>query len=99
MKAGRNCRLAVDFTENECEGVAVPARTPAEIERWLTSLMLDIALDGVVLYDREGYAERRLAALRRLIERRGLRRERVGKDLVWRWEKFPGFDWELEMPR
>jgi hypothetical protein len=33
--------------------------------------MLDIALEGVVLYDREGYSERRLDALRRLIESRG----------------------------
>lgn len=76
--------------------VALLARTPAEIEYRLSSLMLDIALDGVVVYDPEGYAARRLAGLRKLIEKRGLHRERVGKDLIWRWEHFPGFDWTLE---
>jgi hypothetical protein len=38
----------------------------------------------------------RLASLRQLIEKRGLRRERVQDDLTWHWQRFPGFDWSLE---
>jgi len=75
--------------------IAILAKTPAEFEAHLTSLFLDIALDGVVLYDTEGYVAARLASLRRLIEQRGLRRERLRRDLVWRWQRFPGFDWSL----
>ena len=71
-------------------------RTPAEFESHLSSLMLDIALDGIVLYDPEGYAAQRLAALKRLVISRGLHREQVGRDFVWKWEGFPGFDWSLE---
>jgi predicted nucleotidyltransferase len=76
--------------------VALLARTPAEFEAHLTSLMLDIALDGVVLDDPEGYAAEQLARLRKLIESKGLHRKQKGKDFIWNWERFPGFDWSLE---
>lgn len=75
---------------------AILARTLTEFESHLSSLMLDIALDGVVLYDPEGYAAHRLAALKRLIANRGLRREQLGRDFIWRWDQFPGLDWSLE---
>lgn len=75
---------------------AILAKTPEEFEARLPSLYLDIALDGIVLYDPDGYAARRLASLRQLSEKQGLYRERVQDDLVWRWERFPGFDWSLE---
>ncbi len=38
----------------------------------------------------------RLDDLKTLIERKGLHRERVQDDLVWRWEHFPGYDWTIE---
>jgi hypothetical protein len=48
-----------------------------------------------VLYDPDGYAREKLAQLRTLIGEKRLRRERVGRDLVWRWQEFPGFGWTL----
>lgn len=48
--------------------VAVLAKTPAEFESYLTSLFLDIALDGIILHDTQGYMTGRLAHLRRLIQ-------------------------------
>jgi predicted nucleotidyltransferase len=62
---------------------AILAKTPEEFESYLTSFS-------------DGYVAERLASLRRLIEKQGLRRERVQRDLVWRWQRFPGFDWSLE---
>jgi predicted nucleotidyltransferase len=76
--------------------VSLLSSTTVEFESHLSSLMLDIALDGIVLYDPEGYATQRLAALKRLIANRGLYRERVGRDLIWKWERFPGSNWSLE---
>jgi predicted nucleotidyltransferase len=76
--------------------ISLLARTPEEFDDRLSSLMLDIALDGVVLHDPQGYAAQQLAALRKLIERKGLRREQKGKDFIWIWERFPGFNWTLE---
>ncbi|WP_447975013.1 nucleotidyltransferase domain-containing protein [Nitrospira sp. Kam-Ns4a] len=75
--------------------VALLAKTPDEFEADVPSLWLDIALDGVLLYDPLGYAADRFERLRRLIDRKGLVRESRGHDLVWQWRNFPGFAWSL----
>ena len=72
------------------------ARMPGEFTAGLPDLYLDIALDGVVLHDTDGYMTERLEFLRALIRRKGLRREKEGRDLIWRWEQPPGRDWSLE---
>ena len=76
--------------------VAILAKTPDEFAARLPALYLDIALDGVVLYDADGEITRRLAGLRRLIREQGLRREGTQRDMTWGWKRFPGFDWSLE---
>jgi len=75
--------------------VSVLAKTPQEFEASVPSLYLDIALDGCILYDPRGYAAEKLAAVRRLIERLGLRRERTDAGDLWRWEKEPAGAWAL----
>jgi hypothetical protein len=75
---------------------AILAKTLLEFEARLPALYLDIALDGIVLYDTNEYVTERLARLRRLIQKQGLRRESVQRDLIWRWQQFPGFNWSLE---
>jgi predicted nucleotidyltransferase len=72
------------------------AKTPQEFEASLPALYLDIALDGIVLYDPELYIADKLVALRHMIGKKGLHRERAGRDLVWRWREFPGFGWAVE---
>jgi hypothetical protein len=76
--------------------VSLLAKTPEEFMAGLPDLYLDIALDGVILYDTGDYMTERLESLRALIRRKGLRREREGRDLIWRWEHPPGPDWSLE---
>lgn len=76
--------------------VSMLAKTPQEFEARLPSLYLDIALDGLVLYDTGEYITERLARLRRLVQKQGLRRESTEHDLIWRWQHFPGFNWSLE---
>jgi predicted nucleotidyltransferase len=79
--------------------VSLLAKTPAEFEAHLPALYLDVALDGVVLYDTGNYMAQRLAYLRELLARRGLRRERAGGEMTWRWQQAPGPDWTLEWER
>ncbi len=79
--------------------VAILAKTPQEFKSYLPSLFLDIALDGIALHDTDGYIAERLARMRRFIAAQGLRRRRVGHDLVWQWQRFPGFDWSLDWER
>lgn len=72
------------------------AKTPQEFESYLPSFYLDMALDGIILYDTDTYIAERLAHLRHLIETKGLQREQQGDDLIWQWQEFPGFDWSVE---
>ena len=92
----RHFRLKTMLPEAWRGQVSILAKTPAEFEARLPDLYLDIALDGVVLYDTDGYIARRLAYLRDLMARRGLRRERLGRDMAWRWREPPGSAWSLE---
>lgn len=76
--------------------ISLLAKTPEEFEARLPALYLDIALDGIVLYDSGNYVTEKLGALRALLAQRGLSREQMQRDLVWRWEEFPGLGWSLE---
>ena len=72
------------------------AKTPEEFEASLPAFYLDIALDGIVLYDPHGYMQEKLTRLQTLIRKKGLRREKIEGSFAWRWDKFPGFDWSIE---
>ncbi|MEW6233456.1 MAG: nucleotidyltransferase domain-containing protein [Chloroflexota bacterium] len=77
-------------------GISLIAKTPQEFQSRLPSLFLDMALDGRILYDPQGYGAAKMAALRRLIRRSGLYRERTQAGDVWRWKKTPAQPWRLE---
>jgi hypothetical protein len=76
--------------------VTILGKTPEEFTASLPPLFLDIALDGVVLHDPDGYLKEKLDRLKRLIAEQGLRREVVRRDMTWHWERFPGFGWSLQ---
>ncbi len=76
--------------------VSLLAKTPEEFMSNLPDLYLDIALDGVILYDTDEYMAGQLWLLRNLIRRKGLHREKEGRDLIWRWRQSPSPDWSLE---
>lgn len=75
--------------------LAVLAKTPAEFESALPALFLDIALEGIILWDVNDYMAGRLAGLRRLLSQRGMHRERRNGSFVWQWQEFPGYEWRL----
>ncbi len=75
--------------------ISILAKTPDEFEAVLPSLYLEIALDGLILYDPKDYAWNRLQKLRRLIQSKDLKREKRGDEFVWQWGRFPGFGWSL----
>ncbi len=81
----------------ECRGaISALAKTPREFEAHLSSLYLDIALDGQVLYDPLGYAAERLGSLRALLDEVGLYRERTEAGDSWRWKNPPSGPWTLD---
>lgn len=75
--------------------ISLLAKTPQEFEEKISSLYLDIAQDGKILFDPQGYAYRRLAALQRLMAETGLYRKESRGGEVWRWQQKPRQPWEL----
>ncbi len=75
--------------------ISALAKAQDEFEAALPSLYLEIALDGLILYDPEGNASIQLQKLRRLIQAMDLRREKRGRDFIRQWGAFPGFSWSL----
>ncbi len=76
--------------------VSILAKTPDEFESHLSDLFLDIALDGVILYDTDQYITKRIKHIYHLIQKQGLYREQVGNSFVWQWRQFPGYNWSLQ---
>jgi len=82
--------------ENRRGSISLLAKTPEEFEACLPALYLEIALDGIVLYDTGGYLAQRLAILRAEMERQGLERQQIGRETIWRWRCSPRPDWAIE---
>ncbi|RJR44701.1 MAG: nucleotidyltransferase domain-containing protein [Deltaproteobacteria bacterium] len=76
--------------------VSLLAKTPLEFEEKISSLYLDIAQDGQILFDPHGYARQRLAELQRLITETGLYRKQSPGGEVWRWRQKPPQPWAIE---
>jgi hypothetical protein len=76
--------------------ISLLAKTPQEFEEKFSSLYLDIAQDGKILFDPQGYAHRRLGALKRLMADTGLYRKKSLGEEVRRWQQNPRQPWELQ---
>lgn len=75
--------------------VSILAKTTTEFAAGISSLFLDIALDGIILYDPTQYAAKQLAYLQKLIQQKGLYRREQGREMSWHWQHFPGLNWQL----
>ena len=75
---------------------AIIAKTPAEFETEFPSFYLDVATDGQILFDRNGYFQERLALIRQRIKEAGLRRQKIGRDFLWAWETPPQGPWQID---
>ncbi len=78
--------------------VNVLAYTSAEWFARVTPLALDIAMDGIVLYDgSRALFSARLSALRKQLFDLGLERQPIGEnEWVWLWRDKPQRPWRLE---
>ena len=74
------------------EKIQVLARTPQAFLADVTPLHLDLALDAIVLAERDGFLTTHLARLRELINQAGLYR---APSLFWRWKQPPRKDWAI----
>jgi hypothetical protein len=81
-----SCRSVITFL----------TKTPEEFTYHTSSLYLDIAQDGRILYDPSGYAAEWLRTLLRRIEKAGLHREQTSAGFIWEWDRLPLSNWSLE---
>ncbi len=72
-------------------------RTPEEWYGRPSSLALDIALDGVILFDARGRMKTYLNRLRRAIKKAGWKRILVGEQMLWISEKENKRPWYEEI--
>ena len=75
---------------------SVLAKTPEEFDVSLQLVYLDIAIDGIILYDRNRYITKRLKAIRNHLERQGLHRKQQGHNFEWGWTRSPQGEWSFE---
>lgn len=76
--------------------VAITAKTPQEFETEFPSYYLDVATDGQILFDQNGYLQNRLTRIRQRIKEAGLRRQKIGRDFLWTWEIPPEGPWQID---
>lgn len=79
--------------------VSIIAESKREFVSGFPSLYLDLALDGIILFDREDFMTEKLARIREITRQAGLRRVRVNGDFAWKWKHPPrpgrwSLDWE-----
>lgn len=73
------------------------AHTSAEWLSRVTPLALDIALDGILLYDNsQNLILAHLMALRQQLAQLGLERHASGNEWIWLWRDKPPRHWKLE---
>ncbi len=77
------------------EKLAFTVRTPEEFEAGFPSFYLDLGLDGVVLYDTNGYMADKLQRIRTIIAQSGLQRKKLGNNMDWNWRQPPLGPWEI----
>lgn len=76
--------------------VSIYAKTVREFERDFPAIYLDIATDGLILFDRDGYVQGRLQQIKEIIKLAGLKRKKKFGALVWDWEEKPDFGWSID---
>ncbi len=76
------------------ERLSVIAKTPQELMADLTSLLVDVCVDGVVLYG-QAYVESLRSKVLQVVHDAGLQRRRVGGTWMWMFPTLPSKAWTL----
>jgi hypothetical protein len=70
------------------------AKTPEEVQQNLTPLLLDVGVDGVCLFG-DSYFKNLRDRILKAIQQAKLKRQIVGGEWCWKFEKLPMKEWEL----
>ena len=76
--------------------ISIKADTKTEFEAGFPSLYLDLALDGIILFDMDDYIQEKLARILELTSAAGLYRVRFDGQFAWEWLRPPKPHWVLD---
>ena len=77
------------------EKLSIVAKTPEEVLGTFPSFFLDLALDGIILFDRDGFFANFQTKVREIISQAGLQRKEDNGEYYWRWQSPPKGGWEI----
>ncbi len=93
----RSTLISSLLTPNFFRRITVIAKTKREFISAFPPLYLDLALDGQVAYDTDGFMKERLAVIQGIIEQAGLFREKRGAwGHRWDWHVRPKRGWAID---
>jgi hypothetical protein len=88
------------FFQKRIRGISPVIRTQEEFEKSLRPLYLDIAWDGIILFDGAGYVSSKMKEIKEIVKKSGLKRVKKGQGWIWEWKVPPrAGHWEVEWKR
>jgi len=93
----RSTLMSSLITSHFSRRITIIAKTKREFLSAFAPLYLDLALDGKVAYDTDGFMKERLAEIEAIIEQAGLfRKKRGSRDYRWEWHVPPKGGWAID---
>ncbi len=91
----REVRMALlDYLDEMPEGISILAKTPEEVDKDLTPLLVDVFMEGKPIWG-ESYFQERHAKVARAVHEAGLVRRRIGGTWMWVFPSPRWHGWEL----
>ena len=79
-----------------CGRASIIAKTPDEFETEFPAYYLDVAADGRILHDRNGYLNDRVDRIRHRMREASLQRRKITNGFVWTWHTPPRGPWRID---
>jgi predicted nucleotidyltransferase len=77
------------------ERLSIIAKTPEEVQSTFPSFFLDLALDGIILFDRDDFFRDMQKKTKEIIAQAGLQRKKENGGHYWEWKRPPKKAWEI----
>lgn len=77
------------------EKICIIAKTREEVLSDFPPLFLNLALDGIILFDRDDFFGKMQIRIKEIIHQAGLHRKRDNGDFYWEWQNPPRKGWEI----
>ncbi|MBI4684869.1 MAG: nucleotidyltransferase domain-containing protein [Nitrospirae bacterium] len=77
------------------EKICIIAKTQEEVLNDFPQLYLNLALDGIILFDRDDFFKELQIKIKEIIQKAGLQRKRDNGEFYWEWQNPPKKGWEI----